>query len=394
MAELAAAPRRGDPPALSPYLRPLGWSMQQSRSTGEWYYVRTAPDGRRVRQRESPGYGWRAVLLLAPDRADQLFEEAEAVAVASCAADTAGQTCYICYGEGEGDVGLVRGCSCCGGNGFAHVSCLAEQAKILYEEARENNLGNKALDERWARWYTCGLCEQNYHGVVRCALGWACWKTYVERPETDQARWFAIARRFALTQLGLGLYEAGHYEDALSVRLAVLSIKRQLGAREPSLLATQSDLVRTYSALGRFEQGLLMQRDVYLGILKLCGNRHEETLREAYNYTSSLIDLKRFEEAKTLLRETIPVLGKSHKSTLRIKCTYAEALYEDPGATLDDLHEAATALEESAQTARRVFGGEHPLTAEIEKSLQKSRATLRGREDRDDESLDDSDDIE
>ena len=44
--------------------------------------------------------------------------------------------------------------------------------------------------------------------------------------------------------------------------------------------------------------------------------------------------------------------------------------------------------------AWRVFGGEHPLTAEIEKSLQKSRATLRGREDRDDESLDDADDTE
>ena len=79
---------------------------------------------------------------------------------------------------------------------------------------------------------------------------------------------------------------------------------------------------------------------------------------------------------------------------LKMRRLYAEALYRDDSATLDDLHEAATTLEESAQTARRVFGGEHPLTAEIEKSLQKSRATLRGREDRDDESLDDADDIE
>ena len=148
MAELAAEPRRGDPPALSPYLRPLGWSMQQSRSTGEWYYVRTAPDGRRVRQRESPGYGWPAALLLAPERADQLYEEAEAEAVAEYAADTAGQTCYICYGEGEG---LVRGCSCRSGNCFAHVSCLAEQAKILFAEAEENNLANEVLADRWAR---------------------------------------------------------------------------------------------------------------------------------------------------------------------------------------------------------------------------------------------------
>ena len=31
---------------------------------------------------------------------------------------------------------------------------------------------------------TCSLCEQEYHGDVQCALGWACWKTYVGRSET------------------------------------------------------------------------------------------------------------------------------------------------------------------------------------------------------------------
>ena len=40
------------------------------------------------------------------------------------------------------------------------------------------------------------LCEQEYHGVVRCALGWACWKTYLGRSERtkesvpgDDAAW-------------------------------------------------------------------------------------------------------------------------------------------------------------------------------------------------------------
>ena len=59
------------------------------------------------------------------------------------------------------------------------MSCLAEQAKILFAEAEENNLDLKVLNARWNRWHTCSLCEQMYHGVVRCALGWACWKTYV-----------------------------------------------------------------------------------------------------------------------------------------------------------------------------------------------------------------------
>ena len=59
---------------------------------------------------------------------------------------------------------------------------------------------------------------------------------------------------------------------------------------------------------------------------------------------------------------------------------YAGALYNDPGATLDDVSEAVTTLEETARTARRVFGGSHPLTVDVEANLRKVRAALRARE--------------
>ncbi len=52
----------------------------------------------------------------------------------------------------------------------------------------------------------------------------------------------------------------------------------------------------------------------------------------------------------------------------------------DPRATLDDLREAATTLEETSQTARRVLGGTHPLTVEIEDDLRGARAKLDARE--------------
>ena len=39
-----------------------------------------------------------------------------------------------------------------------------------------------------------------------------------------------------------------------------------------------------------------------------------------------------------------------------------------------------TTLEEIGQTARRVFGGAHPLTDAIENTLQNARAALRARE--------------
>ena len=46
------------------------------------------------------------------------------------------------------------------------------------------------------------------------------------------------------------------------------------------------------------------------------------------------------------------------------------ALYKDDGATFDDLREAATTLEDTERTARRVFGGAHPITKGIEVQLR------------------------
>ena len=59
---------------------------------------------------------------------------------------------------------------------------------------------------------------------------------------------------------------------------------------------------------------------------------------------------------------------------------YGQAVYKDPGATLDDLREAVKTLEDAERIARRVLGGAHPLLVFIERALEKSRATLRARE--------------
>ena len=63
-----------------------------------------------------------------------------------------------------------------------------------------------------------------------------------------------------------------------------------------------------------------------------------------------------------------------------MRANYAKALFKDPSATLDDLREAVTTLEETERTARRVFGGAHPLTAQIERRLPEARAVLGARE--------------
>ena len=58
----------------------------------------------------------------------------------------------------------------------------------------------------------------------------------------------------------------------------------------------------------------------------------------------------------------------------------AWTLYADDSATLDDLREAVTTLEDVARIARRVLGGAHPLTGGIEYHLRNSRDVLRAHE--------------
>ena len=94
--------------------------------------------------------------------------------------------------------------------------------------------------------------------------------------------------------------------------------------------------------------------------------------------------LKRFEEARKILRKIMRVarriLGDSHDTTLNIRWGYAQSLYTDDGATLNDLREAVETLADAERIARRVFGGAHPLTRRIEDHLHESRAVLRARE--------------
>ena len=85
-----------------------------------------------------------------------------------------------------------------------------------------------------------------------------------------------------------------------------------------------------------------------------------------------------------VIRKTIPVaqniLGEDHALTLMMKQKCAQSLYRDDGATLDDLREAVTTLEEIGRIAQRVLGGGHPTTKDIEGDVERSRAALHARE--------------
>ena len=67
------------------------------------------------------------------------------VAAEACADDTKGRRATSAHRPSiENEGGPRADVRAAGRQGFAHVSCLAEQAKILVAEAEENNLGIKA----------------------------------------------------------------------------------------------------------------------------------------------------------------------------------------------------------------------------------------------------------
>ena len=121
--------------------------------------------------------------------------------------------------------------------------------------------------------------------------------------------------------LGNGLDDAGHHEDALSVKEAELSMGGALAHQKKICSPCRAILRCTYTEMGRLEEALKMQKDVYSRRLKLNGEEHVQTLISAMNYATSLASLERYQEAKSLLRKTMPVarrvLGDEDRLTLR-----------------------------------------------------------------------------
>jgi len=237
----------------------------------------------------------------------------------------------------------------------------------LFAEAEENNLNWKVKNPLWARWHTCSLCEQDYHGVVYCALGWACWKTYLGRPEADQVH------GMAMSMLGSGLSAAKHHEDALAIQEVELSTLRRIGAPESAILGTQGNLATAYQLVGRFEDALRLKREVYLAVLKLCGEESYEALVEALNLALALRKTGNNPEAKELLRARIPVaersLGRENYVYFRLRWAYAKSLTDADDATLDDLVQAEALLDDTYTRFRRVMGDVHPDTPRLRESL-------------------------
>ena len=200
---------------------------------------------------------------------------AATAAVEGCAAATEGQVCYICM-DGGAEEGLVRGCSCRGGSGFAHISCLARQANIQFGQHLAANQRSNDTRNVFLRWVDCRLCEQTFHGPVAMAMARACVSTYASRAPDDGVR-ISVMNALA-THLPA--------DEAVTCREQILSDYQQLlrelggevGADEASLIVLKTGLGRSYVDAGRHDDALAVFREVHKKNVALRGPEHEETL--------------------------------------------------------------------------------------------------------------------
>ena len=108
------------------------------------------------------------------------------------------------------------------------------------------------------------------------------------------------------------------------------------------------------------------------GHKQICKRIHRGGNAEQYNAD------KKYKEAVAVAVEACAD-DKTKVITLRIRWVYALALYNDKGATLDNLREAVETLDSVAQLWKRVFGEAHPETPSVQAALANAREALAAR---------------
>ena len=93
----------------------------------------------------------------------------------------------------------------------------------------------------------------------------------------------------------------------------------------------------------------------------------------------TLLHLRRFEEAKRILRRTVPVargvFGNDHDVTLSLREDLSRAIL-DGESSAEDKREALRMLEEVAGVMCRVMGPAHPDTVHAQKELKRYRQRI------------------
>ena len=196
---------------------------------------------------------------------------------------------------------------------------------------------------------------------------------YLGRPEANGTRCNALGA------LGDSLLKS-RPEEALPVLEANLALNRRYWPRSKETVTAESNVASCLDHLGRFDEALVLKREIYAIAVASSGASDEYTIMMGSNLSISMLGLGLWDEATTFTRDQLlPVarrsLGSDHDSTLNLNMSLAGALAEGP-AHIRDLLEAETIMSDVVQRRRRVFGPAHPETIIAQKNLSRIRANL------------------
>jgi len=197
----------------------------------------------------------------------------------------------------------------------------------------------------------------------------------LERAEAELGLYHASTVR-ALNTIGYVHALSGNFEPALDYFQQ--SADRARENFEPSNLAYYSarlNVGAALSALGRDEEALEANREVFEILSTEFGRRNASTLRVMNNMALTLMDLERFDEAGVLLRETL-VLGRetwgvNNPITLGVQRSLG-GLY----MLTDKPAEALPLYETTRQWRERMRGPEHPETLSAMQDVAGARLAL------------------
>ena len=294
--------------------------------------------------------------------ADKKYAEAAVEAVETCAEVTKGQICYICRDERSTE-GLVRGCACHTTEGFAHLSCLVQEARVVSEDQFRQHDPNSI----WRKWAECGLCHQMYHGAVARAMAWGGWKTYLSRPDGDAVRGYTL--NIVAVALNAGTNNNG--EEALCAATAYRDWTVRFD--QGSLITAEGNLAFLYAQLDRHDEAIPLMKKIRVFKLRCSrGSENISTIQSGLNLSMSLIESGRHGEAIELLRDVRPAahqaLGEDHRICISLTLNLGLA-HLKRGADTGDLLAAGAIFRECVLRCRKVFGPEHPLTDDTEKNF-------------------------
>ena len=108
-----------------------------------------------------------------------------------------------------------------------------------------------------------------------------------------------------MNMLGNGLHAAKQHEDALSVREVELSMRRRVGIIATQHCVSLGNLASSYQMASRLEDAFGCGS--ILWSLETQRSKNRETLREANNYASTLVNSNRLKRSQVSVAESIPV---------------------------------------------------------------------------------------